>query len=161
MLLSVFERIIFWVFLLLSLQIPVVCAQYLQHVDGIYQTRKSDVEDFEKNARDSEYQSLDAMIDDFARNSTAAVRRDAEKKRQTVTEYRAAKSQVSDLQNGGYYQRLWVVVHNPKILCAVLRNFKPAIPVIFSEFLNSSLIALSLSFIVSLLIRLVCGRAYK
>lgn len=151
MLLNLLERLVFGVLLLAALQIPLICDHYLQFINGVYLTRKHDVERIEENARVSEYPSMDAMLDDLSTDIKPAVRHDVEQKRQILEEYRQAGIQVDKLQNGNYFERGWVVLSNPEISSEVLRNFKPGIPLNPKDIVYSFLVSILLSGLLSLI----------
>jgi hypothetical protein len=143
------DKLVFGALLILLFQVPILSDHYLQFISGYYQATQQQVTNYEKNATLHGYENVYAMVDDFLKNETPAVRKDGEQKLQTLNEYEALKEALVIMQNGNIFQRSWYMF-NPlrwKILRNVLENFSPGIPLKLDDILYGILLALLLSYL--------------
>lgn len=148
---------------MLALQIPVFSDHYVQYLSGYYESTKHQVEGFRSNAARHGYSDERAMINDLMQNQSALIRDDARQKLHTLREYDELTQTLATLINGNYFERAWYI-SSPKqwkTLEKVLVNFKLGIPLSINDLAYSALIALLLSSLLTLHLRIVTASKAK
>ena len=160
MIVNLLDKLLFGGILLIALQVPVLSDQYVQYLSGYYEATKHQVEGFRRNAVRHGYVDENAMIHDLLQNPSAVIQEDARQKLQTMQEFDELTQTLSTLLHGNYFARAWFI-SSPKqwkTLEKVLVNFKPGIPLSFNDLGYSVLIALFLSALLTLPLRMTSTR---
>ncbi len=155
MIVNLLDKLIFAGLLLIAFQVPVLSDHYVQYLSGYYEATKHQVEGFRSNAVRHGYPDEYAMINDLLQNPNAVIKDDARQKQLTLREFDELTQTLTTLINGNYFERAWFI-SSPKqwkTLDKVLVNFKPGIPLSINDLVYSVLIALLLSTLLTLPLR--------
>lgn len=151
------DKLVFGALLIFLFQVPILSDHYLQYISGYYQANQQQIANYEKNASLHGYENVYAMVNDFLKNETAAVRKDGEQKLQTLNENKDLKEALVTLQGGNIFQRSWYMF-NPtrwEVLKNVMVNFSLGIPLKFDDILYSILLALFFGYLFMLPIKYI------
>ena len=150
MIINTVDKIVFGFLLLAFFQLPILTHGYIQFLNGYYLSTKAQVDGYKLNAQMHEYPDVQAMIDDFKRNATPAVRTDGEQKERVLQEFEALSEAMAILKKGNLFQKAQYMFSSNRwaVLQEVTANFKPGIPLSIEGIGGSLLSALVLGFLI-------------
>ncbi len=151
------NQLLFGALLLVCLQVPIVTVQYIQYLSGYLAANQQQLTQLTALAEQGGYASVDALVDELARNSAEVIQKDAENKRALITETRQVNQDIIHLQQANYPQQLWYLVQPNRIkrLDTVLEKFAPGVPLQPIDIAWSVFFALLLSALLRILVRVV------
>ncbi len=146
------DKLIFGVALLGALQTPILLAHYQQFLSGQYDVLGALMNDYQENAVAHGYSGAGAMIEHHAQNEVASVRADAELKREQLTQFDALSTGMKVFSQGNLLQKVWYVFQPKRFatLQKVTANFKPGLPLTIETLVFAFVIALLVSWLVTL-----------
>ncbi|WP_295393160.1 DUF2937 family protein [uncultured Thiodictyon sp.] len=128
--LSVLDKLIFGVGLLIFLQLPKFVDDYEQFLAGYYESTKTQVAAWKQIARSHEFATLEDMITRHLENAEPSVRDDATLMALRVQELNLLQQGIDIFKNDGIFHKLYWML-NPtrlEVIGKTLENFKAGLP---------------------------------
>ena len=154
---NLIDKLIFGIALLVSLQFPIFSDHYQQFLSGYFQSVSEQIQGYENTARQHEYVSIEAMIQDHLSNPTPSVRTDAEQKLRTLNVYYELSEATVIFENGNIFEK-FIFMLNPSRFNAIkktMTNFKPGIPLSPEGIAFGFILGLILNLFITLPLKLV------
>ena len=134
MIVRIFDKLTFAVALIIALQVPQLTDHYQQHLAGLYQATKWQVDGYKATAQMHAFPSVKAMIDRHLRNSEPSVKTDAQQKLLTLDLFADLEGGMTIFKQGNFFEKL-IYMFTPTrfgILKNTIDNFKLGIPLTFT-----------------------------
>ena len=144
------DKLLFAILLLATLQVPILADHYRQYLSGYYDAQLERVTAIEQLARDYNYNTVDALLENLSKNASPVVREDARNKALAIARLREVETGLETLNHGAYYQQAWYMFSPSRknTLSRVLDNFSPSVPLSPEPVVYSILFAILLNMLV-------------
>lgn len=161
MLLRLFDKLLFAVLLIASLQIPQLADHYQQYMAGQFEATHWQVKGYKNTAAQFGYPSLETMLKHHEQNPVASVRADAQQKWHTLRRYQRLQEGLSLFQQGSLVEKVIYMARPDQFrqLQQTLNHFKPGLPLSQEGVLFALVLALLLNLLVTLPLVLIKRRA--
>ena len=143
----VIDKLLFAVLFIAALQIPILADHYRQYLTGYYDATQEQVVELENLARQFNFNSVDALIENLKSNQDAVVREDANNKATLIVKLKEADEGLKTLSTGNYFQQanyMFTPSHQDTLF-RVLDNFAPSLPLTPTPVVFSLVTAITLN----------------